>query len=209
MRDYAQWHDEYDTPGSRLHLRLLVVQELISRALDQMPPGPIHVISLCAGQGRDIITVARRHRRGSDLRGRLVELDPTNVGRAKAAIAAAGLTGLEALEGDAGRSDAYEGATPADLVIACGVFGNISDEDVRNFVEFVPSLCAPGAWAVWTRHPRVDGFVETVQDWFTDAGFEARALVVPEGKLFGVGAAQLVAEPAPFRPGVRLFDFVR
>ena len=64
LRDYAAWHDEYDRAGSPLHLRLLVVQDLIAAALDELPPGPIRVISMCAGQGRDLIGVARRHRRG-------------------------------------------------------------------------------------------------------------------------------------------------
>src|SRR5262245_47237861 len=130
MRDYQAWHDAYDQPGSRLHLRLLVVQDLIAAALDEAPPGPVRVISMCAGppepvrgigrgggKGRDVLTVARRHRRGGDLVGRLVELDPTNVAAARAAAAAAGTSGIEVVEADAGRSDAYLGAAPADLVL--------------------------------------------------------------------------------------------
>ena len=33
LRDYAAWHDEYDRPGSPLHLRLLVVQNRLLKML--------------------------------------------------------------------------------------------------------------------------------------------------------------------------------
>src|SRR5579859_6535135 len=94
LRDYAAWHEHYDRPGSALHLRLLVVQDLIAAALDELPPGQVRVISMCAGQGRDLIGVARRHRRGRDLTGLLVEADARNAGVAAAAIEQAGLGGL-------------------------------------------------------------------------------------------------------------------
>jgi Putative methyltransferase len=209
-RDYRAWHDGYDRPGSRLHLRLLVVQDLIAQALDDLAPGPVRVVSLCAGQGRDVLGVARRHRRGGDLTGRLVELDAANVAAARATIAAAGLAGIEAVAGDAGLSDAYVGAAPADLVLACGIFGNVSDADVEGTVRFLPALSAPGAWVVWTRFPREDGLVDRIRGWFAEAGFEERALVVPEAGLrFGVGAARYAGGPVPLAAGRRLFSFVR
>src|SRR6266567_3366119 len=209
VRDYVEWHGEYDRPGSHLHLRLLVVQDLIACALEELPPGPVRVISMCAGQGRDLLTVARRHRRGDDLTGRLVELDPHNVAVARAAIEEAGVDAIQVVEGDAGRSEVYAGAAPADLVLACGIFGNVRDDDVKTTVQFLPSLCASGAWVIWTRHPRDDGIVRTIQDWFVEAGFQPTALVVPGGDMFGVGAARFEGDTTPLRPDVRLFDFIR
>lgn len=208
MRDYVAWHDSYDRPGSRLHLRLLVAQDLIARALDEMEAGPRRVISMCAGQGRDVITVASRHRRGADLSGRLVELDEANAAAARASIEALGLEGLEVVQGDAGVSDAYVGATPADLVVACGIFGNITDDDIAGTIAFLPALCALGAWVVWTRHPEPVGIIERIEGWFTAAGFVNEARVVPERFDFGVGLARLVGDPAPFQRGQRLFEFV-
>jgi hypothetical protein len=209
VRDYQAWHDAYDRPGSGLHLRLLVVQDLIAAALDEAPPGPVRVISMCAGQGRDLLTVARRHRRGGDLVGRLVELDPANATAARAAAAGAGCDGIEVVEGDAGTSDAYAGTAPADLVLACGIFGNVSDEDIRATIAFLPALCAPDATVVWTRGQSEDGIVATIQDWFTATGFEPLALVAPPRETFGVGAARFTGPPAPWEPGRRLFTFVR
>jgi Putative methyltransferase len=209
LRDYASWHDDYDRPGSALHLRLLVVQDLIASALDELPPGPVRVISMCAGQGRDVIGAARRHRRGRDLTGVLVESDARNVAVARKSIEQAGLDDLTVIEGDAGHSGVYAGAVPADLVLACGIFGNVSDADIRRTVSFLPALCAAGAWMLWTRAPRDDGILAAIQDWSAAAGFTPRALVVGEGDLFGVGAAVLTGPPSPFPPDQPLFTFVQ
>src|SRR5215472_12143458 len=170
LRDYAAWHDEYDRAGSPLHLRLLVVQDLIAAALDELPPGPVRVISMCAGQGRDLIGVAQRHRRGGDLTGILVEADPRNAAAARTDIEQAGLGGLTVIEGDAGQSGVYADAVPAGLLLACGIFGNVSDEDIKRTVGFLPALCAPGGWVIWTRHPRQDEILPVIQGWFEEAG---------------------------------------
>jgi hypothetical protein len=209
LRDYAAWHDHYDRPGSALHLRLLVVQDLIASALDELPPGPVRVISMCAGQGRDVIGAARRHRRGRDLTGVLVESDARNVAVARKSIEQAGLDDLTVIEGDAGHSGVYAGAVPADIVLACGIFGNVSDEDIRRTIGFLPALCAPGAWMIWTRATRDDGILTTIQDWSAEAGFAPRAAIVGEGDLFGVGAAVLAGPPLPYRPDAPLFTFVQ
>ncbi|HEX7166410.1 MAG TPA: hypothetical protein VF230_05445 [Acidimicrobiales bacterium] len=208
-RDYGAWHDSYDRPGSGLHLRLLVVQDLISRALDELPPGPVRVVSMCAGQGRDVVTVAGRHRRGGDMRGLLVEVDEALVRDARRRIEAAGCQGLAVVQGDAGVSDAYETAVPVDLVVACGIFGNIERADIQRTIELLPCLCAPGAWVVWTRAPEPPEIIGDVVGWLEGAGFESVEVVVPGNRMFGVGAARFVGEPQPFERGVRLFRFLR
>lgn len=209
MRDYVAWHDAYAEPGSPLHRRLQVVIELIGVALDGMPAGPCPFVSLCAGQGHDVLTVAATHQRGADLVGRLVELDPANAAAATAHIEELALTGVEVRTADAGRTDACSGAVPADLVVACGIFGNISLDDIERTVRALLSLCAPGGWVVWTRHPREVGVLERIEAWFADAGFERQALVVDPGQEFAVGLHRLTRDPVPFAPGQPLFTFIR
>ena len=153
-----------------------------------------------------VITVAALHRRGADLRVPARRLDSERP--SLALRTGLGLAGLEVVRGNAGVSDAYVGATPADLVVACGIFGNITDDDIAATIAFLPALCAPGAWVVWTRHPEPVGIIERIEEWFAAAGFSNEARVVPERPDFGVGLARLVADPAPFRPGERLFEFV-
>lgn len=209
LRDYVAWHEAYRDPDSRLGHRLRVVIELLGQALDAAPAGPIRLVSLCAGQGDDVLTVAAGHPRGPDLRGRLVELDPTNAEAARARIVALGRGGIEVLTGDAGSTDACAGAVPADLVVACGIFGNISMADIRRTIAALPSLCAPGAAVVWTRHPRDPGVLEAIEEAFVAAGFGQEQLVVDHDRWFGVGLHRLTRDPDPFQPGQRLFTFVR
>jgi hypothetical protein len=77
-RDWFTWHDDYDHPGTALARRLAAVQEQIRAALNTAKPGPLRAISLCAGQGRDLIGALAGHPRQGDVRARLVELDPRN-----------------------------------------------------------------------------------------------------------------------------------
>jgi hypothetical protein len=83
QRDWVEWHRDYDDPGSPLSRRLELVQGHLCAELDHAPGGDIRVISLCAGQGRDVIGVLAGHPRRGDVRARLVELDERNVAVAR------------------------------------------------------------------------------------------------------------------------------
>lgn len=211
--DWFDWHAPYGDPGSELSRRLQVVQGHIRRALSERAPGPIRVVSLCAGQGLDLIGVLADHPRRSDVSARLVELDPRNVAIAREGVAATGLSSVEVVAGDAAVTDAYAGAVPADLVLCCGVFGNVSDEDIAHTVATLPQLCAPDAVVVWTRHRAAPDATPQIRAWFADAGFEERGFDsgTPgvDGESFGVGCHVLRATPSPLRTGVRMFRFVR
>ena len=142
QNDWFAWHSPYDDPGSGLSRRLAMVQARLTEALDRCHPGPVQVVSMCAGQGRDILGVLARHPRAGDVLARLVESDPRNAALARQG--ASPFTGVEVVEADAGCTDAYVGAVPADIVLACGVFGNISDDDVHRTVAAFPSPVRPG-----------------------------------------------------------------
>ena len=165
-RDWAAWHEAYDNPDSPLAQRLLAVQARISEALDQAPAGPIRAVSICAGQGRDLIDVLREHPRRRDVAARLVELDPRNAAAARQRAAAAGLAQVEVVTGDAAQTGAYAGLIPAGLVLACGVFGNITDGDVARTIRCCAGLCAPGGTVVWTRGRREPDLIPQICDWF-------------------------------------------
>lgn len=207
-RDWVEWHRPYDNPGSRLHQRLLVVQRMIRRALDATPSGPIRIVSMCAGQGRDVLGVLADHPRRNDVSARLVERDPTNADVARHVVRDLGLDGVEVMAADAGTTDSYAGAVPADLVLACGVFGNITDDDIARTVERLPQLCAEGATVIWTRHRYAPDLTPAIRGWFDRFGFDEVAFEGPDEFLFGVGANRLRSAPAPLQPGVRLFSFV-
>jgi len=207
--DWVAWHREYDEPDSRLSRRLAVVREQLRRALDAHP-GLVRIVSMCAGEGRDVIGVLRGHPRRDDVTARLVELDERNVAAAREAARAAALDAVEVVHGDAALTDSYSGAVPAEIVLACGVFGNITREDIVRTIERLPSLSAPGATVIWTRGARPERDVaQEIRRWFDERGFEEMAFVAPEGETFRVGVHRLTAEPRAFERGVRLFTFVR
>jgi hypothetical protein len=206
--DWREWHDPYDDPSSALSGRLRIVQRFIREALDEAETRPIRVVSACAGEGRDLLGVLDDHPRRADVRARLVEMDPVIAGAARRAAAAAQLTGVDVVTGDASSSSVYAGAIPADLVLMCGIFGNVADDDVRRTVAFLPRLCADGARVIWTRHRREPDLTVEIRGWFAEAGFEEVEFVAPEEAWFGVGAHRLKGPRAAFEPGVRLFTFV-
>jgi hypothetical protein len=187
-----------------LRCRLGIVQRHIRATLYSAAPGPIRVISVCAGQGHDLIGALDGHPRAHEVQARLVELDPHNCDAARAVAP----PGVEVLTGDASVTDAYDGAVPAELAIVCGVFGNISDADIRNTIQTLPSLCAPGATVIWTRHRRPPDVTADTRKWFDDTGFNEVAFEGPDGFIFGVGVNRLARDPEPFAHGVKMFDFV-
>ncbi len=204
--DWAAWHAGYDTPDSELGRRLALVQAQLRDVLDRAAPGPIRVISMCAGQGHDVIGVLAEHPRRAEVSARLVELDAQNVELAQHAAAAAGLDAVEAVAADASLTDAYIGAAPADVILLCGVLGNISERDIVNTIEQLGQLCAAGASVIWTRHRRPPDLVPSIRATFERCGFDELAFA--EAPPFGVGVNRLLVAPQPLQPSARLFNFI-
>jgi len=204
--DWKSWHERYDDPNHGYSRRLETVRERIRAALDQAPAGPLRAVSLCAGQGRDLIPVLAEHPRGGDVHARLVELDPDLAEHARAA--AAGLTGVEVVTGDAALTDHYADLAPADLVLVCGLYGNISAPDIEATVAACAALCAAGGTVVWTRGRAPEpSMVPQICAWYEQQGFEELWLTAPDVQLC-VGAHRHIADPVPLKHGVRLFEFV-
>ncbi|MER5753101.1 class I SAM-dependent methyltransferase [Streptomyces sp. NPDC002088] len=205
--DWHEWHDAYDSPDSHFGRRLVIVQDRVRRALDDAPPGPLTAVSLCAGQGRDLIGVLAGHPRRGDVRARLVELDERNVAYARRAAAAAGLPGVEVVCGDASLTDHYADLAPVDLVLVCGTLGNITDADVERVLDHCTGLCRTGGTLVWTRNRKAPDLVPQVCAWLEERGFE-RLWVSDPALVQGVGAHRFTGEPRQLPLGQRMFSFI-
>jgi hypothetical protein len=142
------------------------------------------------------------------VRARLVEIDPRNVTFARASADAAGLADVEIVEADAGMTDAYAGAAPADIVLCCGVFGNITGRDIERMVNAFPTLCSAAGLVIWTRNRLPPDLTPKIRIWFQEAGFQEESFSIPAGTVFAVGAHRFVRDPRDFTPRYRLFDFV-
>ncbi|HXO59355.1 MAG TPA: class I SAM-dependent methyltransferase [Candidatus Acidoferrum sp.] len=210
VRDYEAWHRQYDDPTSSLAQRLAVVQRRLAERLSAAAPGAVRIISMCAGQGRDLLGVLPAHPRRGDVTAVLVELDHRNVEVARASAAQTGLTQIDVLEADAAVSDIYAPSVPADIVLACGIFGNISDQDLERTVRNLSMLCRTGASVIWTRHRNEPDLTPRIRGWFTESGFEELSFdAIDNESKSGIGTVRLIAEPLPFQPGFRFFTFTR
>lgn len=203
MTDWIEWHKKYEAPESSLARRLSVVRRRIGEALDQLPPGNIRVISMCAGDGRDLLGVLAHHPRAGDVTGRLVEWNSQLVDRARAAAPST----IEVLCGDAGISDSYDGAVPVDLLLCCGVLGNITEEDIHKTINSWSMLCSPQAIVIWTRGSSEPDIRNELRQWVHEAGFEELSFDGMEDS-YGVGVAKRSGETKPYERGVRFFSFV-
>lgn len=207
-QDWLAWHERYEDPDSWLAQRLVVVQDRITRALDAAAPGPIRALSMCAGQGHDLLGVLENHPRRDDVTAVLVELDPRNSEAARQRVRDLGLSGIEVVTGDAARTDHYLAYAPADLVLACGIFGNITGEDIRRTIGYCAALCAPGGTTVWTRHRKEPDMVPRICDWFAESGFELEFVTEPGNFGVGVHRRRSDAPPKALEPGETMFTFL-
>jgi hypothetical protein len=209
LRDYEEWHRSYDDPGSGLSWRLRRVQAHVSDALDQRS-GPVRLLSACSGDGRDVIGVLAGRPDADRVRAVLLELHPGIADRARAAAAATGLAGVEVRTVDAGTTDAYAGAVPADVVLLVGIFGNISDEDLGRTIHAAPQLCAPGATLLWSRARDERDLNAEVRAQFTAAGFAELAYeTLNRDRTPALGVVRYTGPPVDLVPGQRLFTFCR
>lgn len=207
-KDWFAWHDNYRT-RPRMRQRLQIVREYIATYLNQCPPGKITVISVCAGDSRDLTGTLFDHPRAPDVYGRLVEIDSRLVEAGRSAAESAGLVGqLEFICGDATLGSVYQGVVPADLVLLCGVFGNVPETELPRLTQSLRYLCKTNGLMIWTRDLVQDGeqnlamIRECLQkDSFEEVSFR----MTPTGNM-GVGMHRYVGETLPLPDG-ELFVF--
>lgn len=208
-KNWFEWHDLYQTE-TRLQQRLEIVREYLARSLDALPPGRIQVVSACAGDGRDILGTLTNHARKADVHARLVELNPQLVQQGGVAVTEAGLTQqIEFVNGDATLSDNYAGAVPADIVVVCGIFGNLADEaGLQQLIGNLKFLAKPGTFVAWTRGNRGDIiYSDIVRHNLQAANFaEVDFRLTATGDM-GVGLHQYLGESAPLPANKTLFVF--
>ena len=152
MRDWVAWHEAYDDPSSPHSARLHLVRAHLAGAIERAPAGPVRLVSLCAGQGHDVIGVLRDHPRRDDVRAVLVEADPENAAVARERAAGAGLGQVEVRLADASRVASFADALPAGVLMLCGIFGNVSEPDIERTIAAAATFVIPGGTVIWTRH---------------------------------------------------------
>lgn len=208
-RDWYDWHQGYEADsGSHLVRRLEVVQELVGRALDESAHGRISVASLCAGQGDDLLGVLEGHSRAHDVEALLVELDGRNTAEIDRRAAVAGLVEVRSLTADAGSTDALGDVAPVDVLLLCGMLGNITMVDAERTIAAIPMLVRPAGRVVWTRRNMPVDQTPRLRAAFDAIGCTSINFVDPPDDKFTVGLECFDGAAVPFEPSRRLFDFV-
>jgi hypothetical protein len=205
VTSWESWHHAYDDPDSSLSHRLRIVQREIASWLDATAPNLVHVVSLCAGDGRDLLEVLTQRDDAGRVSATLMELDPSLSSRARAA--AGQWRGIELRTADAGDPGSYAGVPPADLVLLCGVLGNISDDDVRHTIQVLSAMCGKSARVIWTRTRRPPDLTPSVRTWFADNGFRECGFYPLAASNASVGVHDLVDRRSATLGSERLFTF--
>lgn len=207
-KDWSAWHESYTDDSSPLSRRLRLIRGHIASWLDERTNETLRVVSVCAGQGHDLLGVLSNRSDADRVGATLLECDERNVAAAQDKVSASGLSKVTVAHTDAGDLAAYVGAVPADLVLMAGVFGNISDADVARTIAALPQLCNPGATVIWTRHRREPDLTPRIRRWLTDANLVERAFHAPEDVLFSVGVHRYVGNAHPLTSRGQLFQFL-
>ncbi len=207
LSDWNKWHAYYDDPNSDLHFRLRLVQNQVVAAVDERALRPVSIVSICGGQGRELIGALEHHPRRSEISARLVELDPNNASFARQWAQQVAMTGVEVRNEDASLSDAYEECEPADIVILSGVFGHIGTEDLRRTISFLGEICNTDARVVWTSYEVRPERTDMIKDMFAASEFEEMSFEVTPNGTFGVIVERYRGSRHPFRKNQKIFTF--
>ena len=209
--DWNAWYKQYENLPS-LQARLRLVREQIVAALDACPPGPIQVVSICAGDGRDVIGAVQNHPRRNDVTAVLLDTHAESIARGQTLAEQAGLgRQLQFRESDAAFTGNYAGSVPADIVLLSGFLGHLRPGDVPGLIGSLPMFTRHGGWAVWSRHWVINEGstqVPAIRELFRRANYEEVqfASASPEG--FAVGRSRFAGRSEPLDPARVLFQFV-
>jgi hypothetical protein len=166
------------------------------------------VLSLCAGDGRDLVPVLAERQPATEF-AVLVEKDPALGEAARRSAAELQVDDVMVITGDAGDPSQFADAYPVDLLLLCGVFGNISEEDIKTTIAACNGLLRDNGAVIWTLGHTEPDLRPSTRRWFEEAGLRESAFdSEPAG--YGVGVN---FKPPGLEAGVRqaglLFRFVR
>jgi hypothetical protein len=209
-RSWTGWPDEAYAQN-RYQLRLESVQQHLIVCLDEAPRGPIRLISICSGDGRDVIGVLKTHQRRKDMSARLIELDRQSV---VAGMREASLVGLQDtvrfFNRDATDYATYQGMAPADIVLACGVWGHVPTRERVGLTSALAGLCSPRGTVTWTRGiSNGTARLREIESLFASSTWErVRITITPDNK-WAVATYRRDGQSTVLPRTGRIFNFER
>ncbi|HMD54402.1 MAG TPA: class I SAM-dependent methyltransferase family protein [Phycisphaerae bacterium] len=209
--EWDNWHKLYET-WDDLQVRLRMVREQIAAAVDECPLGSIKIISICAGDGRDVLETLSGHPRRGDVRAYLLDNHAPSLERGREGAQRADLSEhMHFINADASVTASYVGFVPADVIVISGMLGHIDLRDVPRLIGQLPMLVKKGGSVIWNRHTKAANGVRQVpaiRKMFAGVEFEEIFFgpASPEG--FATGRCRFCGNQKPLESGRRLFNFV-
>ena len=193
----------------RYQQRLLAVQEHLAECLDFALHSPVQILSICAGDGRDVIGVLRSHPRPKNAAAWLVELDRQSVA---AGVRHATSVGLEHavtfLNDDATDFATFTNIPPSDIVLVCGVWGHVPVAERARLVRALAAFCKPNGAAIWTRGLTLGlAQLREIQSQFVGPSWEEVRLQFTPDNRWGVATHRYRGPPVERPTSGRIFNF--
>lgn len=189
-----------------------MIRSQIAEALQECPEGPLKVISLCSGDGRDLLDVLPGHPRRADASCFLIDRNPEAIADAKETVRTCGLENqVTCFCGDAALLEHCADFVPADLIIVSGVFAHLTLLDAGKLIAALPMLCRPGAFVLWNRRElrgRFNPESLELHEYFRRHGFVTVDQVSSGEEGFLLIRERYNGEPKPWAPGPSLFTFI-
>ena len=189
--------------------RLRTVQAHLAECLDRAPDGSVRIVSVCAGDGRDVIGVLQSHRRRNDVEAWLVELDGQSVAAGVQHATASGLEQMvNFIHGDATDYSAYTNFVPCDVALVCGVWGHVPAHERALLVRALASFCKPGASVIWTRGvSKRMSRLDDIQSQFGGSSWERTCLSFTPDDEWAVGTHRYCGPPLELPARGPIFHF--
>lgn len=208
-KDWQKWHTLYDDSESGLAKRLRLVQEAIGNSLPKKPEDKYQIIDICSGDGRDLLEVLAHYPNNDNIHSYLVEIDDKLARESERTASDKGLQNVTVMNGDASSLRTYKNVTPADLILLCGIFGNISNDDIRNTIESLAQLSKQGTRVVWTRHLRSPEVVPMIRHSFIANDFKEVDYKTTSDDSYAIGIYEFYGLPQRLNDDIRLFTFTK
>lgn len=208
---WQSWHENYRN-SLPLRARLEEVSQQVTDAINAIESPRVHVLSLCSGDGRDLLKVLLSGNTNKAVDATLIELDPILVEQGREAFAEHGFSDFVQFRcADATLFSSYQDLPKAELVMVCGVFGNVRANHVERLIFSLKGFCSPGARVVWTRSLNEfddgEAAAQRIRCCFKDTGFrEAAFKRTPEGT-FAVGSLIYEGEQERLPSTGQMFEF--
>jgi hypothetical protein len=161
------------------------------------------LVSVCAGDGRDVIQVLSGELSELPVRALLVESEPELARRGEAQAVSAGVSDRVLFRcRDATRMESYQGYVPADVLVMAGVLGNVPSRAYPDLARTAATLLRRGGFLLWTQR-RFSGAIDAEYREFRAAlaanqflsMFADETLAGPGGVSYLVATEQLATTP--------------